>query len=382
MIVGNIDCFLILNASVMIVRVNAANSLSAFSAGIRRTMNRFDRALAILLLLRSGRTLSAPDLARRLEVSTRTIYRDIETLSEVGVPVYAEAGRAGGFRLVEGYFLPPIAFTVGEATSLLTGLALLDRLRAKPFAAELETAAHKLLAVVPDSLRNVLSQAQRVIGFEAIPEDIFHPEPAQTTGTNAAVSSGDDYQAEAQAITIFLKCIFDQQAVEFAYHSPYGQARETPIVAPYGILWDRDRWYLIGRRLASSPEPRLWRADRVVTIAPSPQHVACSEAFTTGHLLDRQWLDAAMAKWAEMAPVVIRMAHTQAERLKRDWYYAHAHFEDLSTGKVLMTFGENNRAFVFELLGWLGPGAELIEPQAWRTAFADELRAMLISYET
>jgi predicted DNA-binding transcriptional regulator YafY len=91
-------------------------------------MNRFDRALAILLLLRSGKTWSAPNLACRLEVSTRTIYRDIETLSAVGVPVYAEAGPEGGYRLVEGYFLPPIAFTVGEATSLLTGLALLDRL--------------------------------------------------------------------------------------------------------------------------------------------------------------------------------------------------------------------------------------------------------------
>src|SRR5690348_4216047 len=102
-------------------------------------MNRFDRALAILLLLRSGKTLSAPELARRLEVSTRTIYRDIETLSTVGVPVYAETGREGGFRLLEGYFLPPIAFSVGEATSLITGLAMLERLRARPFATELDS---------------------------------------------------------------------------------------------------------------------------------------------------------------------------------------------------------------------------------------------------
>ncbi len=99
-------------------------------------MNRFDRALAILLLLRSGKTLSATDLARRFEVSTRTIYRDIETLSAVGVPVYAEMGRDGGFRLLPGYFLPPVMFSVGEAISLLLGLTLLRSLRATPFAAE------------------------------------------------------------------------------------------------------------------------------------------------------------------------------------------------------------------------------------------------------
>ena len=61
-------------------------------------MNRFDRALAILLLLRQGKTLSATALAHQFEVSSRTIYRDIETLSAVGVPVFAEMGRAGGFR--------------------------------------------------------------------------------------------------------------------------------------------------------------------------------------------------------------------------------------------------------------------------------------------
>ena len=71
-------------------------------------MNPLDRALAILLLLRNGKTASAVDLARRFGVSPRTIYRDVERLGAVGVPVYAEMGRLGGFRLMEGYFLPPV----------------------------------------------------------------------------------------------------------------------------------------------------------------------------------------------------------------------------------------------------------------------------------
>ena len=80
-------------------------------------MNRLDRALGILLWLRSRKTVSAAELAKQFEVSQRTIYRDIETLSELGIPVYAEMGRAGGFRLLEGYFLPPVMFSVGEAVS-------------------------------------------------------------------------------------------------------------------------------------------------------------------------------------------------------------------------------------------------------------------------
>src|SRR4051794_16844349 len=136
-------------------------------------MNRFDRALGILLLLRSGSSRSAADLARRFEVSTRTIYRDVETLGLVGVPVYAERGRDGGFRLVDGYFLPPVMFSRAEAVSLLLAVTMLRSLRSRPFAADLETAEEKLLAAVPKDLREVLSEARKVIGAEAAPGDAF-----------------------------------------------------------------------------------------------------------------------------------------------------------------------------------------------------------------
>src|SRR5262245_60043633 len=116
-------------------------------------MNRIDRALGILLRLRAGRAVSAAELARRFEVSRRTIYRDVAALAELGVPVYAEMGRMGGFRLLEGYFLPPVTFTEGEAISLLLGLAILGRLRARPFAADQDSAGQKLLAAVPRALR-------------------------------------------------------------------------------------------------------------------------------------------------------------------------------------------------------------------------------------
>src|SRR5262245_23815104 len=153
-------------------------------------MNRLDRALGILLLLRSGKTLSAAELSRRFEVSTRTIYRDVEMLAAVGVPIYAEMGRDGGFRLAEGYFLPPGMVAVGEAVSLLLGLTLLRRLRARPFAAELETSGQKLLAAVPDQLRAALAHAQQIVGFERLPADIFHPERPDSAPSGGGADEG------------------------------------------------------------------------------------------------------------------------------------------------------------------------------------------------
>src|SRR5687768_16722034 len=106
----------------------------------RTAMNRFDRALGILLHLRSGERCSAAALAARFEVSARTIYRDLDVLSALGVPVYAERGRGGGIRLMPGYFLPPITFSTEEAVSLVLAVTLLRGMAGRPFAGDLETA--------------------------------------------------------------------------------------------------------------------------------------------------------------------------------------------------------------------------------------------------
>ena len=74
--------------------------------------------------------------------------------------------------------------------------------------------------------------------------------------------------------------------------------------------------------------------------------------------------------------------HFHAARLQQDCYYRHAIFERISENEIVMTFGEDNHATVLELLRWLGPDAELIEPKEWRSVMRDELKQMLASYRT
>jgi predicted DNA-binding transcriptional regulator YafY len=341
-------------------------------------MNRLDRALGILLLLRSGKPISATDLARRFEVSTRTIYRDIETLSSVGVPVYAEMGRAGGFRLLEGYFLPPVMFSVREAISLFLGLTLLRSLRTSPFAAEQMTGEQKLLAALPDNLRAILAEAHKLIGFEEPPGDIFHPEPLDSL--RRAATHPETEADEGAIVGVFLQAVLERRMVALDYRSPYRAAAQSSTVIPCGVLWDRDRWYLVGRRAGRGEAARMWRADRVLAISASTFPALVDSEFDVRSLLQRSWLRSAMTQWARESPVVIRLSRMQAERLKQDWYYRQARFEELSEDRVVMTFGEDDRDVVLELLRWLGPGAELIEPEAWRAALRAELRQMLAVY--
>jgi predicted DNA-binding transcriptional regulator YafY len=341
-------------------------------------MNRLDRALGILLQLRRGRAISAAALARRFEVSPRTIYRDVEMLSSLGVPVYAQRGRGGGLRLLEGYFLPPVTFTEGEALALAVGLALLGSLRSKPLATDLETAGAKLAAALPDALREILVSLDRHIGFEVLQEDIFHPEPVGQ-GPEEHDGHGEGAAVESEALSAFVRSMVNRSGLLLRYRSPYRGQTEEHLIAPLGAFWDRGYWYLAAQE-ASADNPRLWRADRVLSAHPDATPVRAPTNFDVRAYLGRQWLASAMRQWAEEAPVRVRMTRAQAERLRRDWYYRQAGWEPLPGGDVVMTFGESERETVFELLRWLGPGAELLEPEAWRAALREQLAQMAAIY--
>lgn len=114
-------------------------------------MNRNDRLMAILMALQQG-SETAASLAEKLEVSRRTILRDMNALSEMGVPLYAVSGPQGGYRLMEGYRMPPLQMTSQEAMAILFALQLLVKYPDTPFAAARWTAMDKLKNALPEQM--------------------------------------------------------------------------------------------------------------------------------------------------------------------------------------------------------------------------------------
>jgi predicted DNA-binding transcriptional regulator YafY len=328
-------------------------------------VNAIERALAILLVLTRRRVSPATELARRFGVSVRTIYRDIDRLLALGIPVEAERGAEGGFRLPPDYVPPPIAINRVEATALLVALALMRGLRATPLKGDLDTAEAKLLAILPRSARDILANGSRFVGIEPASDDIFHGERPGEPPT--------DQQA---TVDRFLDGILAQSRVELVHHNPYRGSDKAHEIEPYGILWDRNRWYLVGRSLGAG-EIRMWRADRVLSISVTGMRFRPPADFDIRTMLGRRWLEMAMRSWDRGgAGTRIRVTANAAARLRRDWYYQHAAFTSDGDSRFVMTIPDTEPANILPLARWLGSEAEILSPESLRTALRRELDAL------
>ncbi|WP_428687772.1 helix-turn-helix transcriptional regulator [Roseibium sp.] len=332
-------------------------------------MNPIERALGILLMLTGGKLVSATFLAERFQVSHRTIYRDIDRLIALGVPVDAERGAEGGYRLASGYIQPPVALTRNETAALLAAMALVRSSRTVPLAGDLASAEKKLLASLPKSVHGLLKEADRIVGIEPIPPDIFH------SGTKAEPT--EDWQT---ALDGFMAGILDSKRVRFDHVNPARRTVKAHDVEPYGVMFDRDLWYLAGR-CVDTDLLKVYRADRVRNLEISGLFFRPDRKFSIQNLLGGAWLSQAMRRWEqeeEIAEILITPA--QAKKLSADWYYRHAVFTPAKDGRILVSIPSTDRARILPLVRWLGPGTELIGPEALRQELADELQAMAALY--
>ena len=245
----------------------------------------------MLLLLQSRGQVTAAELARRLEVSTRTVYRDAEALSAAGVPVYTERGRAGGIALLPGYRTDVTGLTRDEAQALFvltTGGAHADL----GLAAPLRTAIAKVMRAVPGPFREAATAASQRI--------LVDPE-RWMRGPEAA-----------SALRAVQDCVFADERVRLRYRSSGEAAARTRLVDPYGLVCKAGVWYLVAD---SDGEPRLFRVSRIVSARPSGERVSRRAGVDLAGLWEQ--LRAQVEERPGRVPVVVRVRPTRLDMVLR-----------------------------------------------------------------
>jgi predicted DNA-binding transcriptional regulator YafY len=315
-------------------------------------MNRTDRLLGVLLELQRRKQVRAEDLAATFETSKRTIYRDIQALCETGVPIISQPGQ--GYSLVEGYFLPPLSFTVDEATMLILGSAL----AAQSFDAQYRDAAHsanrKIEAVLAARQRDEVQYLQNSIALVAT-----------ETLTQASTSP---------TLSQLRRAIIERKIVRFHYHTRYPQngspARNTRAADPYGLVHYNGAWYLIGY-CHLRQAIRNFRLDRMTELTLLDKSFQRPANFSMGPPPEnRRPLTVQVLFDAEATPWVKESRGFYITEMKETPYGLLVTMQLYSEDEVIPW-----------LLSW-GYHARVVEPDFIRKRVAEEAEKILKNYRT
>ena len=200
---------------------------------------RSDRLLSILLLLQTHQRVPASELAARLEVSARTIMRDVEALSAAGVPVYAERGRHGGICLLPVFRTDVTGLTADEARALF--VLVNDRSHAElGLGQAIGSALRKVMAALPEAHRAAADLISRRILID----------PSR-------------WRSSAQPVTldVLQQAVFADHRVMMRYRRSSDQRVQRYTVDPYGLVDKASVWYLIADHRA---QPKMFRVDRII----------------------------------------------------------------------------------------------------------------------
>jgi predicted DNA-binding transcriptional regulator YafY len=208
---------------------------------IENDTKRLSRLTAILTVLQSKRLLTASEMAKKFSVSSRTIYRDIKALEQAGVPVLTEEGK--GYTLMDGYRIPPVMFTEGEANALITAEQLILKNKDASFVKEYSEAILKIKSVLRSSTKDKANLLSNRIVFRQNVENVIT----------------SNYLATLQlALTNF-------NLIKIKYHSPETKQTTERTIEPFAIYSTQENWLLIAFcRLRK--DFRAFRLDRILNL--------------------------------------------------------------------------------------------------------------------
>ncbi|MFI6232090.1 helix-turn-helix transcriptional regulator [Micromonospora sp. NPDC050784] len=319
---------------------------------------RASRLISLLLLLQARGSMTASELARELEVSERTVYRDVLALSAAGVPVYADRGRAGGYRLLGGYRTRLTGLTRDEAEALfLAGLP--GPAGEMGLADAVASAELKVLAALPPALRDAPARAGQRFHLDV-------PGWFRETGPPLRLPE-------------LARAVWADRVVELSYRR--GDREVSRRVEPYGLVLKSGVWYLVGR---VGGDVRTYRVDRVTGVEVGDEHFDRDEGFDlAGH-----WREQAGSFLRTMlrAEVAVRLSPAGLRQLRHlvdapfvyDEMLAAASPPDGQGWVVARLPVESVQVAYHQLLG-LGPEVEVLGPPELRRLFtesADRLAAL------
>jgi predicted DNA-binding transcriptional regulator YafY len=271
-------------------------------------VNRIDRISAILIQLQSRRVVKASDIAERFNISLRTVYRDVKTLEQAGIPIIGEAGV--GYSIMDGYRLPPVMFTREEATAFLTAEKFIEKLTDASTVAHHKSAMYKVRAILRTAEKDLL---------EGIDQNI------EVLRSRSQLRV--DHQDHIQSI---LNSIANKHILAIEYFAHHSQENTQRELEPVGIFFLEGYWHLIAY-CHLRKDYRDFRIDRIKSL------VVTDKQFKDSHPTLKTYITQT-AKEKHLETVVISIDKSIYNYLEQQKYYSGFVSEAIKDDKVEMTY--------------------------------------------
>ncbi len=310
------------------------------------------RHLSILRKIQVNPHLTAQDLAAELEVSIRTVFRDIKALSESNFPIYYD----NGYRLPEKYFFPQVNFDVEELVALFLSSSFLLKQKVLPYHRSISRALEKIEASLQPEYRKILRdlESQFAVGL----------------------SEGVYEEASFRVMELINSAIIERRSLNICYHTYTTDAITTRCVDPYGVFFSQDNWYLVAYCHARHAI-REFNIKRVRDASVTDKTFNLPSGFKISQYLVHNW------DFGEADQITISLWHSAADArwIREVQWHPTQKIEDQKDGSVIMTVSVRAPE---NMIPWiLSRKSEItvLSPEFLKTAVADEIEKMSLRYE-
>lgn len=218
-------------------------------------MSKTTKLFDLLLYVNTKRYFTANDVAAEFDISVRTAHRYLSELEQMGVPLYTEPGRNGGYRILSGRVLPPIIFSEDEALAIFFSFQSLRYFKSLPFEVDIESASRKLFMQLPDDIKKQIKNLESTLLFWN------HKRDTDTPLLKTAIQKATQ-----------------KKIIEIKYQSE--KQITSRVIAPIGVYANNGKWYMPAFD-CQIEKIRTFRVDRVLTINDSEKK--CSPPDITLH---------------------------------------------------------------------------------------------------
>lgn len=320
-------------------------------------MAKNDQMLAILWMLNTGAKITAKQIAEKLEISIRTVYRYIDSLCASGVPVVSEGGQNGGYHLLSSFIHSPLVFDLEEQKSLLHA-AIFAKEAGYPFSETLDSATKKLRMHSTQEQEGVLNR--HLAGFDVISRDI-DPSVRKT-------------------LEALEKAAASETSVEIEYRTGREEQPHARLIDPYGILYWNNKWYTVGF-CHTRKEIRSFRAERILRITPTQSAFQRPEAFSAREFFLQHLLPDPNEQ-SKMVKVVIAGRTEALDDLCIHWFLGH-HLKERTGGQAVFLLDERAvHDYVPNFLLPYGTAIQVIEPQSLKKRLVSAASELMEYYRS